>query len=308
MARAVWSGSLSFGLVTIPVALYPATEPKDVRSHLMDARGRRVHYRRFVASEEPVDVFGAEPAPPAPSPDAPVTPSPEEVGVPEDRGAAEPPEREIAYEDVMHGFETEDGRVVLLSREEIEEARPQRSRTIEIEDFVHLADVDPVYFEKSYHLAPRPAGERPYALLLAAMERAGRVGIGRFVLRTKPHLVAIRPSEGVLGLETMFFGDEVRSGRELVRSLDGIEPSEKELRMAEMLIETLATEWNPAAYSDTYREELLRRVREKAPVEPVQEPTTAARPQLEELMAALKASVEAAQQPKPKPKRRRRPA
>ena len=308
MARAVWSGSLSFGLVTIPVALYPATEPKDVRSHLMDARGRRVHYRRFVASEEPVDVFGAEPARPAPSSDAPVTPSPEEVGVPEERGGAEPPEREIAYEDVMHGFETEDGRVVLLSREEIEEARPQPSRTIEIEDFVHLADVDPVYFEKSYHLAPRPAGERPYALLLAAMERAGRVGIGRFVLRTKPHLVAIRPSEGVLGLETMFFGDEVRSGRELVRSLDGIEPSEKELRMAEMLIETLATEWNPAAYSDTYREELLRRVREKAPVEPVQEPTTAARPQLEELMAALKASVEAAKHERPKPKRRRRPA
>jgi DNA end-binding protein Ku len=241
----------------------------------------------------------------APAPEA---SAPEEVEAAEERLDASIAEREIAYEDLRHGFETDDGRVALLSREEIEEARPRRSRTIDIEDFVDLSDIDPVYFEKSYHLAPRAGGERPYALLLAAMERAGRVGIGRFVLRTKPHLVAIRPSEGVLGLETMFFSDEVRSGRDLVRSLEGIEPSEKELRMAEMLIETLATEWNPAAYADTYREELLRRIREKAPVEPAEEATSAARPQLEELMSALKASVEAAKQSKPKPKRRRRPA
>src|SRR5437773_4226086 len=99
------------------------------------------------------------------------------------------------------------------------------------------------------------------------MERTGRVGIGRFVLRTKPHLVAIRPTEGVLGLETMFFGDEVRDGHELVWGLEGIDVSDRELQMAEMLIETLKTEWNPAAYSDTYREELLRRISEKAPVE-----------------------------------------
>jgi DNA end-binding protein Ku len=110
-------------------------------------------------------------------------------------------------------------------------------------------------------------GERPYLLLLRVMERAGRIGIGRFVLRTKPHLVAIGPAEGLIGLETMFFGDEVRDGRELAWSIEGLEVSERELGMAEMLIETLKTEWNPAAYSDTYREELLRRIGEKVPIE-----------------------------------------
>jgi DNA end-binding protein Ku len=313
MPRAVWTGTLSFGLVTIPVALFPATDPKDVRSHLMDARGRRVRYRRFVSAEEPIEppgtsppepfalsegTAGTEPAPPA---DA------ETQGEPAPAGS----EREIAFEDLMRGFETEGGGVVLLGREEIEEARPKRSRTIEIEDFVALSDIDPVYFEKSYHLAPRPGGDRPYVLLLTAMERAGRVGIGRFVLRTKPHLVAIRPAEGVLGLETMFFSDEVRSGRELVRSVEGIEASERELEMAEMLIETLKTEWNPAAYADTYREELLRRIREKVPIEPAPEAERAdvSGPGLEELMAALKASVEEAKGTKRSPKaRKRKPA
>jgi DNA end-binding protein Ku len=300
MPRAVWTGTLSFGLVTIPVALFPATEPKDVRSHLVDARGRRVHYRRFVSAEEPVEPFGPPTAGPAEAFRPPAEPAEAGTGSGEPAPADEPApggsDREIAYEELMSGFETEEGRVVVLSREEVEGARPQRSRTIEIEDFVALADIDPVYFEKSYHLAPRPGGERPYALLLAAMERAGRVGIGRFVLRTKPHLVAIRPADGVLGLETMFFSDEVRSGRELVRTVGGIEPSERELEMAEMLIETLKTEWNPAAYADTYREELLRRIREKAPIEPAPEIERAAAsgPGLEELMAALKASVEAA--------------
>jgi DNA end-binding protein Ku len=312
MPRAVWTGTLSFGLVTIPVALFPATEPKDVRSHLMDARGRRVHYRRFVSADETIGPFGAPPGGPAEM----VRPDDHtaEAGAARsgeaeraNESASGSSEREIAYEELMRGFETEEGRVVVMSRDEVEEARPQRSRTIEIEDFVALADIDPVYFEKSYHLAPRPSGERPYALLLAAMERAGRVGIGRFVLRTKPHLVAIRPADGVLGLETMFFSDEVRSGRELVRTVEGIEPSERELEMAEMLIETLKTEWNPAAYADTYREELLRRIREKAPVEPAPEaePAHASGPGLEELMAALKASVEAAKGTK---RRKRKPA
>jgi DNA end-binding protein Ku len=249
--------------------------------------------------------MGTEPAPlPEASGSA---PAPEREASEPDRPAGE---REIAYEELMRGFETDDGGVVLLSREEIEDARPQRSRTIEIEDFVALSDIDPVYFEKSYHLAPRPGGERPYILLLAAMERAGRVGIGRFVLRTKPHLVAIRPEDGVLGLETMFFSDEVRSGTELVRSVEGIEPSERELEMAEMLIETLKTEWNPAAYSDTYREELLRRIREKAPTERAPEAQPAAAgPGLEELMRALKASVEAAKGSRPTTRgRRKKPA
>ena len=121
-------------------------------------------------------------------------------------------ETEIAYDDLKRGYESERGMVV-LDRDEIESLRPRRSREIEIEDFVELRDVDPVYFEKSYVLDPRPGGEKPYVLLLRALEAAGRIGIGRFVLRTKPHLVAIRPAGGRLGLETLFFGDEVRDGR-----------------------------------------------------------------------------------------------
>jgi DNA end-binding protein Ku len=187
----------------------------------------------------------------------------------------------------------------------VESARPERSRTIDIEDFVALSDIDPVYFEKSYHLAPQAGGEKPYALLLRAMEHAGRVGIGRFVLRTKPHLVAIRPTGGVLGLETLFFGDEVRDGREVVYGLDGIDLSSREVEMAEMLIETMKTEWNPAAYSDTYREELLQRIGEKAPIEARQEaPTRGSGGHVEELMQALKASVEAAKGKKGTSKKR----
>jgi DNA end-binding protein Ku len=315
MARAVWTGSLSFGLVTIPVRLYPATEAKDVRFHLMDSSGRRVRYRRFVQGEEPaagwesegpgsVTGHGSESEGPRGEPDADRQPERESAATAEER----PQAAEVAYEDLMRGYETEDGRVVLLTQEEVESARPERSRSIEIEDFVALSDIDPVFFEKSYHLTPQRGGERPYLLLLRAMERAGRIGIGRFVLRTKPHLVAIRPEEGLIGLETMFFGDEVRDGRELAWTIDGLEVSERELGMAEMLIETLKTEWNPAAYSDTYREELLRRIGEKAPIE---ERAEAAVPgsgsRAEELMQALKASVEAAKKQK-KVSSRKRPA
>jgi DNA end-binding protein Ku len=305
VARAVWTGSLSFGLVTIPVRLYPATEPKDVRFHLTDARGRRVRYRRFVESEGPAEMGWA--------------PSETEGSAPSERPRDQQPERwaatpeasprdvEVAFEDLMRGYETEEGQVVLLSRDEVEAARPERSRTIEIEDFVALSDIDPVYFDKSYHLAPQPGGEKPYAVLLGAMEHAGRVGIGRFVLRTKPHLVAIRPTEGVLGLETLFFADEVRDGRELAWRQEGAEVSDRELQMAEMLIETLKTEWNPAAYSDTYREELLRRIGEKVPVDQVGEPQTRG-PGLEELMEALKASVEAAKKKGKTRSSKKRPA
>ena len=306
MARAVWTGSLSFGLVTIPVRLYPATEPKDVRFHLMDAHGRRVRYRRFVSEDEPPGQTWEMPSPagtePSHSEGAREQESERPAPVSDDAGSDE---EEIAFEDLMRGYETEDGRVVMLSRDEVESVRPERSRTIEIEDFVALSDIDPVYFEKSYHLAPQAGGEKSYALLLRAMERAGRVGIGRFVLRTKPHLVAIRPTEGVLGLETLFFGDEVRDGRELVWSLDGIDLSSRELEMAEMLIETMKTEWNPAAYSDTYREELLRRISEKTPIETMEEAATrGSGGHVEELMQALKASVEAAKSKKGTSKKR----
>ena len=300
MPKAVWTGSLSFGLVSIPVRLFPATEPKDVRFHLMDAQGRRVRYRRFVETDEPPGRAWASGDDPEPSATAPA-----DVAAQTDDA-----EGEIAFEDLMRGVERDDGAVVLLDAEDIRSAQPERSRTIDIEDFVDLADIDPVYFEKSYVIAPQPGAEKPYALLLRAMDRAGRAGIGRFVMRTKPHLVAIRPADGALGLETLFFGDEVRDARRLAGDVDGIHVSEAELRLAEQLIETLKTTWNPAAYSDTYRAELLRRIAQKAPGSAPEEraSTPAAGSQVEALMDALKASVEAAKKKRPKGSKGKRTA
>jgi DNA end-binding protein Ku len=304
MPKAVWTGSLAFGLVNVPVRLYPATEPKDVRFHLMDARGRRVRYRRFVEAEGPEEDWTPGDVPQA------------DAGTPSSRTASsgtprqpDDVEQEIAYEDLMRGVERDDGSVVLLDDDEIRSIQPERSRTIDIEDFVELNDIDPVYFEKSYIVAPQRGAEKPYALLLVAMERSGRAGIGRFVLRTKPHLVAIRPANGTLALETLFFGDEVREARRLVGDAGAAEVSERELELAQKLIATLNTTWNPEAYADTYREELLERIAQKAPGQiPEERPVAPSGSQVEALMDALKASVQQAKQKQPKRSSRKRTA
>ena len=327
MARAVWSGTVSFGLVNIPVSLYPATEPKDVRFHLYDREtGRRVHYRRVVdagpadaaAAGEIDEAFeSADDGPTVAEREPACDETERDPRVESVRASVRSAESggrdvEVAFADLVRGVEVEPGRAVVLEPEEIERARPQRSRTIDIEEFVDLADVDPVYFDKSYYLAPR-AGEqaaKPYALLLRALERSGRAGIGRFVLRTKPHLVALRPTGGVIGLETLFFGDEVRRPAEVVRGLEQVQVSDRELELAEGLIGMLATEWSPERHADDYREELLRIIAEKAPTT-VAHDADAPAPvgsRLPDLMDALKRSVEAAkreQQPAA-PSRRRR--
>jgi DNA end-binding protein Ku len=299
MPKAVWTGSLTFGLVTIPVRLYPATEPKDIRFHMVDARGRRVRYRRFVEADASEQVWAPSERPQsdAGSPSSGTSRRPHEV------------EEEIAYEDLMRGAERDDGSVVLLASDEIRSIQPERSRTIDIEDFVDLNDIDPVYFEKSYVVAAQHGAEKPYALLLGAMKRSGRAGIGRFVLRTKPHLVAIRPADGTLALETLFFGDEVRDARRLVGNVDAVDVSERELELAQKLIETLKTTWNPEVYADTYRQELLERIAQKEPAQ-IPEERTSIRPgsQVEELMHALKASVEEAKKKRTKRSRRKRTA
>jgi|1185.fasta_scaffold02782_5 DNA end-binding protein Ku len=291
MPRSVWTGAISFGLVSIPVRLYPATAPKDVRFHLVDERGERVHYRRYVEGDDAQPVIVGEPPPqgelgeppqPGELPDAPAA----------DRATGG--DREVAFDELQRGYETDEGMVV-VSPQEIEAIRPQPSRAIAIEDFVDLADIDPVFFEKSYFLSPRTEAAKPYVLLLRAMERSGRAGIGRFVLRTKPHLVVIRPAGDVLGLETMFFSDEVRDGRPLVRDLGSVEIADREVALAQTLIETLKTEWDPARYEDTYRRDLLERIAEKRPVQgQAPRPSEPATGQIEELLDALKASVEEA--------------
>jgi len=291
MATAVWTGTLSFGLVTLPVRLYPATQPKDVRFHLYDREGRRIRYQRVVEA-------GAEPAsdrnelPPSDAAVDEDTPARKERS-----GTTASVEKPVAWDEVVRGMETDDGELVTVPREELERIRPERSRSIDIQDFVELEQIDPVYLDKSYYAMPMtPEATKPYVLFHRAMREARRIGIGRFVLRTKPHLVAIRPMEKVLAVETMFFGDEVRDPADLAPDLDGVEVDERELDLAVTLIETLKTDWDPDAYADTYREELLRMLAERTPTKrAAEEPSPAGGSAVEELMAALKESVAAAE-------------
>ena len=295
MGQAVWTGSISFGLVNIPVRLYPATEPKDVRFHLYDRRtGKRVRYER-VTRDADVTTFEPEPFD-EPSVDddrdQPRIEGKYEARLPEPSAAARPVERE----DIVRGFEMPTGDLVTVTDDELVSIAPERSRTIEIEEFVSLADIDPVFYEKSYHVAPaRGMGaEKPYALLLRAMQGAWMVGIGRFVLRTKPHVIAIRPLKDALALETLFFADEVRSPAELVRGLGDVAISDREVKTARQLITAMATEWVPEKHADDYREELLELLRSKPAATQSETMPAVTESPVGDLMAALRASVEAA--------------
>ena len=298
MATAVWTGTLSFGLISLPVRLVPATQPKDVRFHLYDREGRRIRYRRVVEGDTSRQV-GDRDTPPAET--EPVDTAPP-IGGREPERAAVSIEAPVAWDDVVRGVENDEGEVVTVQREDIGRIRPPRSRSIDIEDFVELERIDPVYFDKSYYALPSsPDSMKPYVLFHRAMREAGRIGIGRFVLRSKPHLVAIRPMEQVLAVETMFFGDEVRGPTALAPGLDGVVVDGRELALAVSLIETLKTEWDPAAYADTYREELLRLLAERTPTrKTTPEPSSPTGSSVEELMAALAESVAAVKRGRPR--------
>lgn len=266
MARAIWSGAISFGLVNVPVKLFSATETRDVSFHqFQEGTGQRIRYKRVAAE------------------------SGEEVG----------------YDDIVKGYEVDKGRHVLVSPEELESVEPGRSHTIEIEDFVDLDRIDPVYYEKTYYLAPaKGAGaEKSYALLRRAMEDANKVAVARFVLRTKQYLAAIRPARGVLVLETMFFADEVRDPQRDIDDVPGddVELGERERRIAGQLIESLTSDWEPERYHDTYRERVLELIGRKAEGEEVVVEAAAAEGgEVVDLMAALEASVAAARQSRKK--------
>ena len=295
MARAVWTGSISFGLVSIPVRLFPATSPRDPRFHLVDRRtGRRIRYRRVV--EEP---------PPEPAPSGQTDTSARRTEPP----ASVPTEREVPYSEVVKGYDVGEGRHVVVEPEELETLRPEPSRAIEIEHFVGMTDVDPVHFEKSYHLAPADElAQKPYALLQVAMERTGRVGVGRFVLRSREHLALIRPTSGILGLETLYFEDELRRpAAGWMRSTEAVEAdlTDREVTMAERLVDALAADWDPSRYEDPYRERVLDLIRSRAPVEEPPAGEEAAAPSVVDLMAALRASVEAAKEATGSKRRRR---
>jgi DNA end-binding protein Ku len=263
MARSIWSGSLAFGLVNVPISLFSATQDNTVHfNQFQRGTSSRIRYRR----------------------------------VNEDTG------EEVDYADIAKGHDVGGGDYVIVTREELEEIEPGRSRTIDINDFVDAGDIDPIYYQKTYYLAPQSdQAERAYSLLRQAMEKADKIAIATFVMRTKQYLAAIRPDADVLVLETMFFADEVRDPVEEIEQLPADAPlEERDLTMAVQLIESMATPWEPENYRDTYRERLMDLIEAKRQGrEVVTEQPTASSENVVDLMEALRASVEAAKAHKP---------
>jgi len=271
MARAIWSGAISFGLVNVPVKLYSATSPKTVRFHQLSSKtGARIRQKR-------------------------VDPSTDE---------------EVPYEDIVKGYEITPDRYVMIAPEELDALDPKATKTIDIEEFADLEEIDPIFYDHSYYLAPTAGGAKAYRLLLDAMRESGKVGVGRVVLRSKQQLCALRPTGEVLTLTTMLWGDEVLSPDRLdeLESVGEAEASDRELKMAEQLISSLSAPFEPDKFHDEYRERVLDLIERKAAGEEI-----AVAPQAEEpvaapdLMAALEASLAAvkAEAPAKKPARKR---
>jgi DNA end-binding protein Ku len=255
MARAIWSGALSFGLVNVPVKLVTAVTQKEVRFNMLHAKdGARIQLKRFCSKEE----------------------------------------REVPYEEIVKGFQVSRGRYVAVEKEELEALAPRASRAIEIHDFVELAEIDPVYYETTYYLVPEASAARPYGLLHEAMRRTGKVAIASFVLRTRESLCCVRPLGAALALSTMNRADEVirDSALELPPRA---KPAERELHMAEQLVASLTASFEPERYPDRHREQLLELVERKAEGQTIEAPEPEARPaEVVSLADALTASLEAA--------------
>jgi DNA end-binding protein Ku len=304
MAQAVWSGSISFGLVNVPVRLYPATRRKDVRFHELDrVTGRRVRHQR-VRYTEPDEFFAAPFAAAAPAAPAPEQPRVSRAEAPR---APEPP-AEVEREQLVKGYEVAPDQYVTVTREELESLAPEKSRTIDVEQFASAADIDPIYFDASYYVVPTVEGARAFALLLDALADTKKVALGWFTLRTKRHLAAIRPHSGVMLLSTMLHADEVLAAP-TAPSVDGETLTEREKNMAKLLVDTLSGPFEPDRYRDEYRERVLELIRGRTPSPlggEVQEGWTPTQG-VEDLMAALQASIEAAkaQRQDEQPKQRR---
>jgi DNA end-binding protein Ku len=255
----MWSGAISFGLVNVPIKLYSAVSKKTVRFHQLNGEtGSRIQQKR-------VDSVTGE---------------------------------EVPYENLVKGYELTRDRYVIINPDELDALDPEKSRTIDIEDFVDLADIDPVYYDHPYYLVPDKGAEKAYGLLLSAMRESGRVAIARVVLRSKEQLVAIRPDRdgSVLMMETMIFADEVVPKEDLdgLPEAEAFQVSDREVKMAQQLIESLATEFEPERYRDEYREKVLELIEAKASGEEIAvAPEAPAPAKVPDLMAALEASLAA---------------
>lgn len=259
MPRAIWSGTISFGLLNVPVKLYSAVARRGISlREIRQSDGARIRHRRV----------------------------------------AEGTDEEVPYGEIVKAFEITPDRYVPLDKEEIEALAPEKTRAIEVQDFVDLEQIDPIYFDSPYYLGPADGAEKAYSLLARAMQESGKVAIARFVFRNKEHLAALRPNDGVLTLTTMRFADEVVPPSELEDVLPEGKPkaAKQEVEMAEQLIDSLTREFDPSAYRDEYREQLLALIERKAEGKEVLEAPEAEEPQATaapDLMSALEESIAA---------------
>ncbi len=262
-ARSIWTGSISFGLVSIPVRMFSATESKELRFHFVERNDLApVGYDK----------------------------------IRKDTG------EHVDADDIVRAFEIEKGRFVPLEPDDLDRLDIELTHGIDICDFVELDEIDPVYFRQAYYLLPQTGGEKPYRLLERALEETGRVGIAKVVIRNKQHLACLRTFEGVLVVETMFYADEVRKPESLDGDLAfrDAEVRKAEVDMAKSLVENLSAPFDPEKYTDTYRSELMELIRQKAegvplPEQPQQEA------EVVDLMQALRESVERTQRAKRRP-------
>jgi DNA end-binding protein Ku len=278
MPRAIWTGTISFGLVNIPVRLYPATRRKDVRFHEIDrVTGQRVHHQRVRAPIDEENWFD-EPLPPP--------------QLPEPAHRFPTPVQEMPREEIVKGFEVAPGTYVTLTPEEIEELRPEKTKTIDIEEFVLALEVDPLYFDTGYQVAPQRNYERPFALLVEALRASAKLAVCWIVLRKRRHLAILRPREGLLLLSTMYFGDEIVPVEDLAPR-SGEKPSERELKMAALLVDSMSGPFEPDRYEDVYRKRLLELIASRGgdAREAPREAEPVVTGGVEELMAALEASL-----------------
>lgn len=259
MPRPIWSGSISFGLVNVPVKLFSAVNRKTVHFNQIDSRtGSRIKYQKVSAADG----------------------------------------TEVPGEAIVKGYELPTGQYVLVDDAELGSLDPEASRTIDIEEFVELDQIDPIFYDNAYYVAPDKATIKPYALLARAMEETGKIGVARFVMRSKQYLCAVRPKDGKLMLSTMVYADEVNDTADIdeFEAVEAAEVSAKELTMAKQLIESLATDFEAGQFEDTYRIKVLDLIERKAAGETglVEVPELESADTVVDLMAALEASVAAA--------------
>jgi DNA end-binding protein Ku len=253
MARSIWSGTISFGLVSVPVRMFTATESKELKFHFLDKKDLKpIGYDK----------------------------------VRKDTG------EHVDADQIIRGFEIEKGRYVPLDEEDLDRLDVELTHSIDICDFVDLEEIDPIYFRKAYYLLPDKGAEKPYRLLVKALEDTGKVGIAKVVIRNKQHLACLRTYDGALMLETMYYPDEVKNAASLDGDLGKAKLAKAEVDMAKSLVENLSEPFKPEKYDDTYRKELLDLIKKKAKGQKLPEPEEPEEGEVIDLMAALRESVE----------------